>query len=463
MNLYRRCILLVVLLCYTMSAMYAMRSFVLPAMSPHVVGGHLGGDPKYYHQLSVNIAKQIADDGLKIWELFPAGQGPVGIFSLVYVISKNSNSIIIINALLHVTACYYLYLLLRRFFTHKISILAVLPFALSPFQMYIFSQINKDSFVACGSMIFVYGLTRCVEEMLDGNPASRALRSCITMTAGAFLIYIGRPYVVLIFQLTITIIFSVTLVGYFFRAISQDDRAVRLLTMAGYLFCCFTMVMSLSPMTRGAASDNTISNLENAVLMDTSLSYLDGYPAAKRCLIDTINNWRPTSGVPVFVENKLKALCSQRCLYFMQLHDPNEATRQSVLDVRSQPKSVVEVFSYLPRATVVGLLTPLPGSWFMKYNGRFSSFYTMVALEVMLFYPCMAYLLYGLLSRRHPVMLVPTVACTVVLVIYGLGVPFVGALYRYRYPFWMILLCLGLGTVIARFKSRSLNPISSRQ
>lgn len=33
--------------------------------------------------------------------------------------------------------------------------------------------------------------------------------------------------------------------------------------------------------------------------------------------------------------------------------------------------------------------------------------------------------------------------------IYGMAIPFLGALYRYRYPWWMIMLCLGFATWLA--------------
>lgn len=439
---------LIALFCYAAATMYAMRTFILPVMSPHVADGNLGGDPQYYHQLAMDLAGRIKNGGIGMWKLHPEGQGPAGIFSLIYSVKESQAAVIIVNSALHTIACYYLCALLGMFFTPGIALIASLPFIASPFQMYLFSQINKDSFVSCGCMLLVYALTRAVEAFRDELPARALFKWLSPLFLGAFLIYIGRPYLVLIILILLLMLFPLVLTA---KALA-DCRQRRISgSYPGMVwFACFGVAVAMvcSLMTKGAASDTTLTNLESCVLGDDSQSHISDYPIAKTCLIDTNNRWRPTSYVPKSIDAKFKALCSQRCLYFMQLYDSNPVTRISVLDAGIQPKSMADVAAYLPRAAVVGLFSPFPSGWFQKNNGRISTFYCMVAIEVMLFYLSLAGLLGWLLTERRPLLLIPLMVSTGVVIVYGLSVPFLGALYRYRYPFWMQLLCIGLGSLI---------------
>jgi hypothetical protein len=43
------------------------------------------------------------------------------------------------------------------------------------------------------------------------------------------------------------------------------------------------------------------------------------------------------------------------------------------------------------------------------------------------------------------------------MVIYGMANPFFGALYRYRYPWWMIFICLGTAALIELSRDRKWN------
>jgi hypothetical protein len=37
--------------------------------------------------------------------------------------------------------------------------------------------------------------------------------------------------------------------------------------------------------------------------------------------------------------------------------------------------------------------------------------------------------------------------------VYGAATPFIGALYRYRYPLWMLLICMGIAALLTLAKS----------
>jgi hypothetical protein len=111
------------------------------------------------------------------------------------------------------------------------------------------------------------------------------------------------------------------------------------------------------------------------------------------------------------------------------------------------PISTIEVVSYAPRALANALFAPFPRDWFASPRQSISVFYSVASVESMVFY--VAFLGLPLLLVRggnHLLIWGILLPSAFVLLIYGLGVPFLGALYRYRYPFWMLLLSLGLAS-----------------
>ena len=104
---------------------------------------------------------------------------------------------------------------------------------------------------------------------------------------------------------------------------------------------------------------------------------------------------------------------------------------------------------YLPRALVVGLLSPLPDMWLTAgaYTGRAGRMLS--GAETLLMYVLQLFTLYGLWSQRRSLsvwllLIVALVGATAL----GLVVVNVGALYRLRYSFWMPLIVLGAGGAV---------------
>jgi hypothetical protein len=98
---------------YALFAMIVSRELIIP----HMVGsndGHISGDPQYYHQLALSKSIEIRTEGIFAFELRPAGQGPAGIASLIYLISENPYGVIFLNAFLHgISAVLILLILLQ--------------------------------------------------------------------------------------------------------------------------------------------------------------------------------------------------------------------------------------------------------------------------------------------------------------------------------------------------------------
>lgn len=446
---------------YACVAMYAMRTYFIPALAAHQEG-HLGGDPFFYHNLAIELANRIRAHGMGAWTLHVEGQGPAGVMALVYLVTQAQFGVVVLNAILHATASLCIILILRRFFTPIVATLSALPFIVSPFQMFWFSQINKDSYVACGFMLFTMGLLHATDEIRRKVSGMGLLTFMLLSGAGAMLIYVGRPFIVFLVQYIAILTLVVTLaVATLLRTNNQPLRQTVLYTV----FLCLFLT-SLSPLTKGAASDETLTNLESTQIPPGQMegtqippgqiiSILPQYPVANVCLSNSLYGWETTKPIPTQLDAKLKALFSQRCLYFIQLYDPNPTTRYAVLDSDIYPRSLTGSLTYLPRAIMNGFLAPFPWSIVDHFGLKTSTFFTMAPLEVAFFLLTIPFLVGWLFHGRpnRAAVLVPVALSASVVVVYGLGVPFMGALYRYRYPFWMLIFCISLAATLTFFNS----------
>ena len=117
----------------------------------------------------------------------------------------------------------------------------------------------------------------------------------------------------------------------------------------------------------------------------------------------------------------------------------------SNIDADVRLESWAEVIRYLPRAAEIGLFAPFPNMWFATgaQVGRLGR--ALSGVEMLTMYLLMVPALWGLWKRRDQLAIwfFVTIATLSVFVL-GLVVANIGALYRMRYPFWMLLIIVGV-------------------
>jgi hypothetical protein len=116
------------------------------------------------------------------------------------------------------------------------------------------------------------------------------------------------------------------------------------------------------------------------------------------------------------------------------------------IDLEIDFKSAYDVLVYLPRALQIGFLAPFPDFWFSQGPRQVgSAMRAASALEMVFVYAALLGLpILVWRRRRQPVLWLLLFVCAGMLVVYALSVPNVGALYRFRYPFLMPLVCMGV-------------------
>lgn len=435
-------ILFVCVLTYAIFAMVVARTIIIPAVYPTSINGTISGDPQYYNALALKKASEIGARGLTAFELRPEGQGPAGLASLSYLAFDSPYIVVLINAFLHSVSAILMVLILRQWFTLRTSILASLPLVISPYMIIWFSQLNKDSFTLSGAMLFTYGLLRVTSR---DRTLREVIEAVLMVITGAALISLMRPYMI---QMIIppTILILLVIAGVYVCSHSKPGEFVRLIVSAAII------LMSLSSMTKGAASDETLMGFDVDAAHTVSAGGL-----AQECLAKIRSpNWRNERYLPDYLNRKLKAMMGERCLTFTLLDSQtNLATRYSILDTNKLPSGSLEALAYFPRAALIGIFAPWPDRWFYGQTNR-SFFYTVVPIETALLYAGIVGLVFWLIRRKEWQILIPIALSISMMALYGAAVPFLGALYRYRYPWWMILLCLGIAALISTNKNSTI-------
>ena len=121
----------------------------------------------------------------------------------------------------------------------------------------------------------------------------------------------------------------------------------------------------------------------------------------------------------------------------------------SNIDTEVRLESWREVIRYLPRAAEIGLLAPFPRMWFASgaQVGRLGRMLS--GAEMLMMYVVMVLVSWGLWKRRGQLAtwLLVTIAVLSVFVL-GVVTANVGALYRMRYPFWILLIIVGVDSAL---------------
>jgi hypothetical protein len=104
--------------------------------------------------------------------------------------------------------------------------------------------------------------------------------------------------------------------------------------------------------------------------------------------------------------------------------------------------------SVLSNSGVLGVFSPWPDQWMYVLKQRPSIFYTIAPIEALLMYSGLLVVLLWVVGGGAISILIPFAMALPIVTIIGMATPFIGALYRYRYPWCMLPTCIGLAASI---------------
>jgi 4-amino-4-deoxy-L-arabinose transferase-like glycosyltransferase len=120
----------------------------------------------------------------------------------------------------------------------------------------------------------------------------------------------------------------------------------------------------------------------------------------------------------------------------------------SLIDNGIEIRNLGDIIRFIPRALEVGFFAPFPNMWFGAGRQVGSGGRWLAGIETLLTYVFECLALFGLWRARRELsawFLVVFIGTGILAL--GLAVNNVGALYRFRYPFWILRVILGAGGV----------------
>ena len=423
---------------YAYAVFYLAQIWFLPALGLSNAEGLIGGDPQYYHQLALRTADAIRDDGLAAWKARPDGQGIAGIGALVYYwFGPSPQVFVLLNAVLHGVSAAVLWVFAERIAGRALAKYAVIPVILAPYQMAWFSQPNKDSFVMAGALLYFLGLYL----LLGRGGIQRHSRILLTLSAmflGIALVALMRPYLVDILLVAST---GVMVLLGLYRA-RERNAGVAGQRRSAFGAVALVVVANLSLLGANVATKSAASDLTIETLSQTDMR--ERYP-----------EWMASQWLPGWLDERLFVIAYQR-LYFAGIADsPNATSRDLLVEWDRRFEGAADFLAYLPRAVQLGFLAPFPQDWGAFNAARGSAFRNLVQVDMLFVYVALVALLWAMFGRFLSISITaPLSIAAIVIVMYGMATPHIGALNRYRYPFLGFVTCVGLAQLLAMIATR---------
>lgn len=454
--------------------------------------GHILGDPLLYHNMALEQVRLIGEQGLSAFQLHYGTQGTAGVTSLLYLIYPSPMLVVILNALLLAIACAAVARLLLIWFRPAVALLATLPLLISPANIFWLAQINKEIYAMAGCALFFLGYTLALKHALAKQFRPLWLLLAIV---GIFLIYIPRPHLNQMLMLGFAMA-SVLVIGALL--LKKSYLATALVTIQAIVLSIMFGIFSQGGLSnnvdqliaQSAEQDEISRQLEleeknDAPSIDEGLvtnqsstpNTTDSKPSqsitpedaeSKQDAKEVTNisdpnvplgpkcyqkldpaNWQPADWLPESINSRFKALASLRCHNheLRDVHD-NPTTKKSIADAEVSIEGTQDMIAYAPRALQLGFFGPLPSQW---PAGSFMSsfFYTIVPVLMVFFYLGMIATVVWVIRSKAWLVLPIFVISMAPLWIYGMSTSFLGALFRYRYPFWIVLFSIGMAAMLS--------------
>jgi len=134
---------------------------------------------------------------------------------------------------------------------------------------------------------------------------------------------------------------------------------------------------------------------------------------------------------------------------FAYLRNDALSASASNIDEDVEFNTRADLIRYIPRAAVIGFFAPFPNMWFARGSQVGSMGRKLAGIETFFIYVLELFGLVAVWQKRKALavwLMVITVAVGVIAV--SLIVLNVGALYRVRYPYWILIVLLGAGGVV---------------
>lgn len=426
---------------------------LLPYIFPqwHAGEGMIKGlDSFRFHIIAVLQSQKIASQGWQAWVLAPFGQPVAGIASALYtLITPHPWILLPLNAGLHALAAWMVFKLLGMILSDRgHAILASLPFLLFPSSLSWVAQMHNDNYFVTGCVLFLYGWV-CFARLESWKDWRTIVGAGLASLTGSSLVWLVRAYGVEMLLTVGGLLLVILILIFLFRWVRATWDWKHAIPAIGVVCLVFALgsafnwvVIPAIPMNKEELEQVGLWKRNQEVLQDekrdTLIERTDPGPPS--------NIWQKSAWLPAWVDDRMRVLSSKRNSAIRAWETNTLRERGSNIDTDVKFTNVMDIVRYLPRAAEISFLAPFPADWFGQGSKSPNTMMRRVSgIEMVCLYFCWPGLLYALWTwRKHPAIWVVLIFCSAMMIIYTLGTPNVGSLYRFRYAFIMPLSGLGL-------------------
>lgn len=443
---------------YTFCVSALVQIVLLPYVFPGLHAGNgllnCSFDSRGFYKVAVELADKIRTQGWSAWQLRPEGHAPAGIAALFYVfVLPDPRVLIPLNTALHASAALVLVNLLNLFVKSKSkAVLCALPFLIFPSNLQWTAQWHRDAFSILGIVLILQSMVSL--SMLENYKVKNwffvNFRSVIFCICSLFLIWLARPYMLMIIVPFVILFFSLLFLIFLIVPLRKGilwRRASSILL--SILLILFGLMQILSAKFKESAVDTqvvaekiSIKNTEVNTLAIASIKNTEEIIKKD----DIEEHWKGLSWLPLAIESKIYYLAQIR-----------RGFRLSSLEARSNIDndvgfgSVRDMLVYLPRAAQIAFLAPFPNQWLREGSYPATSLMRRIsAYEMIVVYFSLLFLPYAIWYWRKRIEIwIISIFCVYMMLVHGLVVCNVGTLYRMRYVYITTLVTLGIAGFIA--------------
>jgi hypothetical protein len=170
-------------------------------------------------------------------------------------------------------------------------------------------------------------------------------------------------------------------------------------------------------------------------------SFADGMSDSRSRKVEEFQ-WKKTAWLPRFVDERFEQLAIARYRVITL-----EGHARSAIDHDVVYSSATDVLAYVPRAMQLSMLSPFPSIWLPDNRAPLSRNVQRVlaGVEMLIVYSALPGLIYAIWTlRRYLALWCLIIPATGWLLVYGLAVPVVGSLVRFRFPAFAVLSAIAL-------------------
>lgn len=433
---------------------------ILGVLFPQWGDGHgllKGHDASGFNQVAMAQAAMIAEQGWSAWQLRPNGWGVSGILSAWYAMTWSSPAAFIpVQALLYGLAGGCLFVIFRTITgQHHLAVWGLLPLFF-PTSAVIYAQPHRDIFIFFGFMLVLFAWLQWVLMITGYRSAlfARWVAAGSALLIGYLVVWSVRPYAAEILLVVNLILLTLAILVAGLRMLQRGQ--IELPSVAAISGALIVILLtSQFAVTKSYDQIYVKQRVGAEQVADIDHSAVTSNEAALS------QQWQASAWLPSRIDDQFRRLSTARDSFAIENH-----FARSAIDLDRRFGNVGDVVAYTPRALSIGFLAPFPSQWRPQPAAPINRNVERVlaGVEMAFFYLLLPFLALAIYQWRRSTplwfVLIPALAW---LMVYSYTVPVVGALVRYRFPAYMIILGLAIMMLITFISRRRISADQVRR